>query len=58
MTQPEQKMRSAENLIRKVLSENFGQRLDNETLRAVAEKVSRSVPSIRKAETRQKAEAA
>lgn len=58
MTQKEHTIRSAEDLIRRVLSENFGQHLDNETLRSVAEKVSRSVPAMKKVVPHKEREAA
>jgi hypothetical protein len=43
MTKKEQTIIKAEDFVRKVLSDIFNQKVDPETLRAVAKKVSRAV---------------
>lgn len=43
MTKKEQKMLRVEEFVRNVLAKDFNQKVDPDTLRAVAEKVSRAV---------------
>ncbi len=43
MTNKKKKIEEAEAFVRKVLKENFNQNVDSETIRTVAEKVSRAV---------------
>jgi hypothetical protein len=45
MTKKEQTMIRAEDFVRKVLGDIFNQKVDPETLRTVAKKVSRAVES-------------
>jgi hypothetical protein len=52
MPRKKKKMVEVEAFVRKVLKENFNQNVDRETLRSVAEKVSRAIdiePTPRKA---------
>lgn len=49
MTDKEKIASQAEDLVRRVLIENFKQNVDEETLHAVAEKVSQAVPANREA---------
>jgi hypothetical protein len=45
MTDKEKAVTQAEALVRRVLSQTFGQQVSQETLSAVAEKVSQTVPA-------------
>ncbi len=45
MTDKEKATSQAEDLVRRVLVESFNQKVDPETLRAVAEKVLQAVPA-------------
>lgn len=47
MTDKEMTASQAEDLVRRVLTESFHQKVDPETLSAIAEKVSKSIPVSR-----------
>lgn len=44
MTNKQRVMKEAESFVQKVLADSFNQRVDADTLRIIAEKVSRAVP--------------
>ena len=44
MARNEENLRSAEQFVRDVLERNFGQKVDNDRLRAAAEKLCKAIP--------------
>lgn len=52
MTKRQAAAREAEKLVRRILVDGFKQKLDAQTLRAVAEKVSLSIPDSASKETK------
>ena len=48
MAKTEQNLRASEDFIRKVLSDNFKQTVDAESLRSAAEKLCGAIPSPRR----------
>jgi hypothetical protein len=48
MAKTEQNLKASEDFIRRVLSENFKQRVDGETLRSAAEKLCGAIPASKR----------